>query len=68
MISLQQTPGEPWPKEQSLELASAGEICEAHWTKGLHTSFPVQDDFTGWFVGAKEKIKICSDAFTLNRC
>ena len=38
VISLQQTPVEPCSKEQSLVLASSGEICEAHWTKGLHTS------------------------------
>ena len=30
VISLQQTPDEPWPREQSFELASTGESCEAH--------------------------------------
>ena len=38
VISLQQTPVEPCSKEQSLVLASSGEICEAHWTKGLQAS------------------------------
>jgi hypothetical protein len=59
VISLQQTPVEPFSNEQSFVLASAGEICEAHWIKGLQTSSLGQDFctarfagwFTGWFVG-----------------